>query len=188
MEALDGSARRFQGLGGAPGWCSGGSKQSRRGGAAVHEAGARAELEAMAAATGAPTAARTKQGSPEVAGDPGGAGACGSARGSPIHGGGVLEDSCRERREGVEMRGPEEGENGKPGRHSTEAARVEMLGARLEQRRKRRGRRPWSCCCCSRDGEGDGKRARGPCSFGRWMAEEDLLPWIVRARQSAPTQ
>ena len=31
------------------------------------------------AAAGAPTAARTKQGRPEVAGDPGGAGACGLA-------------------------------------------------------------------------------------------------------------
>ena len=75
---------------------------ARCGGAAVREVGARAELEAMAVATGAPMAARTKQGSPEVAGDPGGAGACGSARGSLIHGGGVLVASCRERREGVD--------------------------------------------------------------------------------------
>ena len=78
-------------------------------------------------------------------------------------------------------------ESGGDGRE--EASFKSMAGTvGVGQRRKRRGQRPRSCCCYSRDGEGDGKRARGPCSFGRWMAEEDLLPWIVRVRQSAPAR
>ena len=64
------------------------------------------------------------------------------------------------------------------------------------------GRRPWSCCCCSRDGGGEGDRAqralllraldgRGLESrggLGLQESEEDLLFWIMRARQSAPAR